>query len=196
MELPPAEPSDEELVARAVAGDRTAYRALYQRTAPLVRSRLAYLLGPDNDSEDVAQQIFLEVFAHLEHFRGDARFRTFLWRVAANVAIDHRASRSRRPTPIGQHDLDVVRAVEPSPEQHAEQRQSLDLVLGLLERIKPKKRTAFTLRVIDGLSLEEVAHEVRAKPATVGLRIRTARAELEGLLAQAGRPRGSPSERS
>jgi RNA polymerase sigma-70 factor (ECF subfamily) len=176
--------TDEELVARAVGGEEAAYRALYLRTAPLVRSRLSHLLGPDPDREDVAQQIFLEVFARLDHFRGDARFRTFLWRVAFNVAIDHRASRRRRPLQVAPADLEAIRTKEPDPEQRAEHKEHLTLVLGLLDRIKPKKRAAFTLRVIDGLPLEEVALQVRSAPATVGLRIRTARAELQGMLAR------------
>jgi RNA polymerase sigma-70 factor (ECF subfamily) len=176
--------SDEELVARAVEGERAAFRTLYLRTAPMLHSRLGYLLGPDPDREDLAQQIFLEVFARLDQFRGDARFRTFLWRVAAHVAIDHRASRRRRPVHVPPADLEVVQAAQPSPEEQAEQRQRLALVLGLLDRIKPKKRAAFTLRVIDGLPLRQVARVVRSEPATVGLRIRTARAELQQMLAR------------
>jgi RNA polymerase sigma-70 factor (ECF subfamily) len=184
MELHPAEPSDEELVGRAVGGDDAACRALYQRTVDLVRGRLAYLLGPDPDREDVTQQIFLEVFASLDQFRGEARFRTFLWRVAVNVAIDHRSRRRRRPAQAAPQVFDLVGDRDPTPEQRAEQRQRLALVLSLLERIKPKKRAAFRLRVIEGLPLEEVAHQVGSNVATVGLRIRTARAELQTMLAR------------
>jgi RNA polymerase sigma-70 factor (ECF subfamily) len=184
MELPAESLSEEELVARAVRGERAAYRALYQRTVGMVRSRLCHLLGRDPDCEDITQQVFLEVFAQLHRFRGEARFRTFLWRVAVNVAIDHRSHRRRRHVPVAPGAYDSIGAADPSPEEQTEHRQRLTLVLSLLERIKPKKRAAFRLRVIEGLPLEEVAHQVGSNPATVGLRIRSARAELQTMLAR------------
>ena len=78
--------SDQALVERARGGDRGAFDELYRRHADLVWSRLGRLLGPDPEREDLLQQIFFEVFRDLWRFRGEAAFRTFLYRVVVNIA--------------------------------------------------------------------------------------------------------------
>jgi RNA polymerase sigma-70 factor (ECF subfamily) len=175
--------SDEALVARATGGERRAYEELYERHIETVWRWLTRLLGPDPDREDLAQQIFAEVFDRLDRFRGDARFRTFLYRVVVNTAIDQLERRRRR----GALDPAVFEA-EPdpggTPEQSAEQRESVANALALLDRLKPKKRVAFLLRVVEGLSLEEVAAAVDASVATVAQRVRHAQMELQALRAR------------
>jgi RNA polymerase sigma-70 factor, ECF subfamily len=178
------ERSDEQLVAAAVAGDRAAYDELYRRSADLVWRRLTHLLGPDPDREDITQQIFLEVFSGLHRFRGEARFRTFLWRVTVNNAIDHLERRRKRPTTFSPDVFELITDREASPEERAAQRQRLALVCGLLDRIKPKKRVAFILRVIEGLPLEDVAEMVGANAAAVAQRVRHAHEELQAMLAR------------
>jgi RNA polymerase sigma-70 factor (ECF subfamily) len=176
--------SDEALVAAAVGGDRGAYDELYRRTVDLVWRRLTHLLGPDPEREDLAQQIFLEVFGRLERFRGEARFRTFLYRVTVNTALDHLQRRRRRPRAFAPEDFERLVGTDSSPEQRTQERQQLVIVWNLLDRIKPKKRVAFVLRVLEELPLEEVAEQVGASVATVAQRVRHAHEELQRLLAR------------
>jgi RNA polymerase sigma-70 factor (ECF subfamily) len=185
-EAPAREDADEPLVARARGGDRRAYDELYRRNVDVVWHRLTRLLGPDPEREDLTQQVFLEAFRGLEGFRGQARFRTFLCRVAVNKAIDHLERQRRRPRPLAPEDFDLVIETGASPEQRADQRQQLALVFSLLDRIKPKKRVAFALRVIEGLSLEEVAELVQATVPAVAQRVRHAHDELQAMLARRG----------
>lgn len=176
--------TDEQLVTSAMGGDRGACDELYRRTVDLVWGRLTRLLGPDSEREDLTQQIFLEVFGRLAGFRGEARFRTFLWRVTVNTAIDHLQRRRRRPLPFAPEAFELISAADLSPEAQAQQRQQLALIWSLLDRIKPKKRVAFVLRVIEGLPLEEVAEMVGANAAAVAQRVRHAHDELQALLAR------------
>jgi RNA polymerase sigma-70 factor, ECF subfamily len=173
--------ADEELVLRAQRGDRQAFDELYRRYIDLVWGRLGRLIGPDPDREDLVQQIFLEVFRGLPRFRGDARFRTYLYRVVVNRASDHLKRRRRRPTPISLDDIDLP-GDDGGPEASADERQRVSLSLALLDRIKPKKRIAFLLRVVEGLSLEEIGDLCQATPATVAQRIRHAHLEIERLV--------------
>jgi RNA polymerase sigma-70 factor (ECF subfamily) len=179
---PETSDADEALVARAQRGDRAAFDQLYRRYVDLVWTRLGRLIGPDPDREDLLQQIFLEVFRDLPRFRGEASFRTFLYRVVVNIACDHLKRRARRPRPVSAADLDDLVDAGRSPESRAAERERLALTLSLLDRIKPKKRIAFLLRVVEGLSLEEVADIVRARPAAVAQRVRHAHRELDRLL--------------
>jgi RNA polymerase sigma-70 factor (ECF subfamily) len=174
--------ADQALVGRALGGDRGAYDQLYRRHVDAVWHRLTRLLGPDPEREDLTQQVFLEVFGRLDRFRAEAKFRTFVCRVAVNMAIDHLESRRRRPQPLAAEEFAVVTDAGASPEQQAEQRQRMALVWSLLDRIKAKKRVAFVLRVVEGLSLEEVAELVGATVPTVAQRVRHAHDELQKML--------------
>jgi RNA polymerase sigma-70 factor (ECF subfamily) len=173
--------TDESLVARAAGGDRRAFDDLYRRYVDLVWGRLGRLLGPDPEREDLVQQIFLEVFRALPRFRGDASFRTFLYRIVLNTVSDHLRRRRSRPLAITVEQLDELVDANASPEARAAQRQRLAMTFALLDRIKPKKRIAFLLRVVEGLSLEEIAELTRATPAAVAQRIRHANRELHEL---------------
>lgn len=173
--------TDEALVARAAAGDRRAFEALYERHVDTVWRWLTRLLGPDPDREDLTQQIFSELYDKLDRFRGDARFRTFLYRVVVNTSMDQLNRRRRRG---GSHALELTEAMPDqrgTPEQDAEQRERVAVALQLLDRLKPKKRVAFLLRVVEGLSLEEVAAAVDASVPTVAQRVRHAQLELQAL---------------
>ena len=174
---------DVELVGWARGGDRSAFDALYRRHADMVWSRLTRLVGPDPDREDLVQQIFMEVFRGLSRFRGEASFRTYLGRVAVNVACDHLGRRRRRPQPISDEILETLTAPEASPEACAEQRQRLLLTWTLLERVKPKKRIAFIMRSVEGMSLEEIADLVGASVSTVAKRVKHAEDEIVKMLA-------------
>jgi RNA polymerase sigma-70 factor (ECF subfamily) len=174
--------ADQALVGRALGGDRGAFDQLYRRHVDAVWHRLTRLLGPDPEREDLTQQVFLEVFGRLDRFRGEAKFRTFVCRVAVNMAIDHLDRRRRRPQPLAPEDFALVCDAGASPEQQAEQRQRMALVWTLLDRIKAKKRVAFVLRVVEGLSLEEVAELVDASVPAVAQRVRHAHDELQKML--------------
>ena len=178
--------TDEELVAEAARGERWAFDALYQRHVDAVWRRLTRLLGPDPEREDLTQQIFLEVFRGLARFRGDASFATYLYRVATNAAYDQLKRRGRRPVELAPDAMDVAPSVGETPEELAERKQTLAVTWSLLERIKPKKRVAFVLRVVEELSLEEVALQVDSNVPTVAQRVRHAHKELMAMLARRG----------
>jgi RNA polymerase sigma-70 factor (ECF subfamily) len=175
---------DEDLVRRATGGDRQAFDDLYRRHVDAVWRRLGRLIGPDPDREDLVQHIFLEVFRGLDRFRGEAAFGTFLHRVMLNTAFDHLKRRGRRPPSVSPERLADVCDQAASPEARAVQRERLAVTSALLDRLKPKKRIAFVLRVVEGLSLEEIAILVDATPAAVAQRVRHAHAEIEALLAR------------
>jgi RNA polymerase sigma-70 factor (ECF subfamily) len=173
--------SDESLVARVAGGDRQAFDDLYRRYVDLVWGRLGRLIGPDPEREDLLQQIFMELFRALPRFRGDASFRTFLYRIVLNTASDHLKRRRRHPYPLGAEDLNDLVDAHASPEVRAAERQRLAAAFAMLDRIKPKKRIAFLLRTVDGLSLEEIGELTNATPAAVAQRVRHAHRELQVL---------------
>jgi RNA polymerase sigma-70 factor (ECF subfamily) len=179
--------SDEALAMAASGGDDDAFQELYARHADRVYARLTHLVGPGPDREDVLQQVFLELHRALPRFRGDSALATFLYRIAVHVAYDHLRRRIRRPAEHDPEALDALIDGDPTPESRTRCREQLRQIFGLLEHIKPKKRIAFVLVAVEGLSLAEAAELVGANAETVKQRVLHARHELIALIEDAER---------
>jgi RNA polymerase sigma-70 factor (ECF subfamily) len=174
---------DAELIGRARSGDRRAFDELYRRHVDLVHRRVSRLVGPDSEREDLVQQVFLSAFRALPAFRGDATFSTWLYPIIVNTAYEHLRRRKRRPaTSVLPEELHQVASPNGSPEALLREREQIQRVMRLLERVKPKKRVAFVLRVVEGLPIEEIATIVKASPAAVGQRIKHAHRELARMI--------------
>jgi RNA polymerase sigma-70 factor (ECF subfamily) len=191
---PPERTEDAEvaLAARAAAGDRAAFTAIYQRFVDAVYARLTRLLGPTPDREDVLQLVFLQVHRALGAYRGEASLATFVHRIAVHVAFDHLRARERRPVPVDQAAIEAMVADAPSPALRAQRREELLQIFHHLSALTPDKRIAFVLVAIDGLSLREAAELVGASPDAVKQRVLHARRALVELIARAERPRRTP----
>jgi RNA polymerase sigma-70 factor (ECF subfamily) len=179
---------DRALVGAAATGDAAAFRELYRRHLPVVHARLTLMVGPGPERDDLIQQIFLDAYRALARFRGDARFGTFLNRIAINVACDHLERRRRnraRYEPLGEAQLDRLVAPDASPESRASQRQDLAQAFEHLEAIRPKKRIAFVLVAVQGLSLAEAAELLDADAEAVKQRVLKARKEITARITRA-----------
>jgi RNA polymerase sigma-70 factor, ECF subfamily len=170
----PLEPEEDDLVARAQAGDVEAYEALVQRTQAIA-FRTAYLVTRNAaDAEEAAQDAFLKAYRALGRFRRGAPFRPWLLRIVANEARNRRRSAGRRAALS-------LRAAEassgdaaPSPEAtvvDAERRREL---LAALESLPDDQRLVLTCRFLLDLSEEETAAVLGIRRGTV--KSRTSRA--------------------
>ena len=92
-------PSDEDLVRRHLAGDRDAFPELLRRHELRVYNIALRMTGRPEDARDATQEAFLSVWKRLGSFRGDAKFSTWLHRIAVNAANDLLRKRSRTPVP-------------------------------------------------------------------------------------------------
>jgi RNA polymerase sigma-70 factor, ECF subfamily len=180
--------ADTALIARHHAGDPDAFAAIYRTHVDAVHRRLGRILGPIPDREDLTQDVFLALHRALPGFRGEAKLSTLLHRIAINRAFEHLRRQTRRPaTPVDAAFFDALIDPGASPERRAADREALTRVFDCLGRIKPKKRIAFLLRVVDGLSFEEIAELVDATPEAVAKRVQHAQRELDELIARAER---------
>lgn len=187
--------SDEALTARAADGDDQAFETLVVRYQQRVY-RLACRLTSDTDAPDVVQDTFLQVHRHLQSFRGDAKFSTWLYRIATNAALMHRRSRARRPaepldTFLPEFDGDGRHAHTPEAlrlPSHVEEmldRQMLaEKAREAIARLPDLYREAFVLRDLEELPTNEVAQVLSIEPAAVRQRVHRARLMIRGYLSQ------------
>ncbi|MCC6523734.1 MAG: sigma-70 family RNA polymerase sigma factor [Polyangiaceae bacterium] len=174
--------TDDELVARAQRGDAAAFRELFRAHRQAV-SRIAYrMLGAHGDLEDVVQEVFLQVHRSLPDFRGQAKFSTWLHRVAVNVVLMARRRARSRPTfaaeEAGRHEADA----RPLPDHDLARNRRLAAFRALLDRLSEKKRTVFVLHELEGMSPSQIAEVVDCPVLTVRTRLFYARRELAQLM--------------
>jgi RNA polymerase sigma-70 factor, ECF subfamily len=164
---------DAVAVERTLAGDREAYRVLVERHSQNVY-RLAYrMAGNSHDAEEIVQEAFLRGYQKLKQFAGQANFGTWVYRIAANYAIDRLRQRkvedSRREQPARDSedgkDLDPLAQVKdsaPSPERFAASSQLALRMQQALQELTPAERTAIVMRHWDGCGIEEIATTLKS----------------------------------
>jgi len=156
-------------------GDRTAWRTLYDRYAPVVHRFLATFGVPPEEREDACQEVFVAVYRSLTHFRGEARLSTWIYRIAARYAS--RAARRRRVRTLLSNLL--LREPPPPPAPDAsEKSERLRMLDELVAKLSPKKKLVLVLFEIEGLPIEEVAKIAGCPENTAWSRLHYARAEL------------------
>ncbi|HEY6478185.1 MAG TPA: sigma-70 family RNA polymerase sigma factor [Polyangia bacterium] len=167
--------ADIDMVARCRRGDGAAWRALYDRYAPVVYRFLSAFGVPSEEREDAAQEVFVAVYRSLGRFRGEARLSTWIYRIAARHA--GRIARRRRVRGL----LSTLLVREPPPPPAAdpsERSERLQILDEMVSKLSPKKRLVLVLFEIEGVPIEEVAKIAGCPENTAWSRLHYARAEL------------------
>jgi RNA polymerase sigma-70 factor, ECF subfamily len=172
--------SDEEIVARVVAGERSLFEALMRRHNARVYRAARAITGDDHEAEDVMQDAYVRAYEHLGEFRGHARFSTWLLRIAVHEALA-RVRLGRRFEPGHPEALSMHASTE-SPEQQASDIE-MRRVLGTAIDVLPAEfRVVFVLRIVEGMSGAETAECLGIPEETVKTRLFRARARLQHAL--------------
>lgn len=155
--------SDEKLVVGALKGSARAWRQLVERYETRVYNLGCRLTGNSEDAMDLMQEVFLGVYRNLRRFRGDANFRTWLFRIAHNKAVD--LNRRRKLLSLtGDLGDDAEFAggefsapAETEPDHGLAERERNRLALALLGRIPLEQRLVVELKIYQSLTFEEIA---------------------------------------
>ncbi len=153
--------SDEALFEASRNGDDRAFRVLVDRHARVVRRLALNILADAHEAEDVAQEAFVAAWRARETWTPEARFTTWLHRIAVNKAIDR--YRSRRATPESQETIAKLVEAAPAPEsenqqQALERRESAASLRDCLERLPAAQRQALTMFYFEDLDVARIAN--------------------------------------
>ena len=168
--------SDEELVARSIGGDQESFNQLVLRWERPIYALAYRVIGREEDARDVCQETFLRAFRALNGFRGQAKFSSWLYRIALNLCRDWVRKERRTPVIQAPEELEVLemaalREPTPSVEDLVARRELTRVVERAMARLPEEQRTAIILKEYHELTFQEIADLVGCPLSTVKTRL-------------------------
>ncbi|MGB7062930.1 MAG: sigma-70 family RNA polymerase sigma factor [Candidatus Zixiibacteriota bacterium] len=180
--------NDAELIQKIAAKDHAAFKALVDRYQGLVVNTCYGLLGNRQDAEDVAQEVFLQVYKSAGEFRREAKLSTWLYRIAVNRSLnflrDKKRSgwlRSLSSLLEGEHQrvVELPASNSDQPDVALEKKERNVVVQKAIDSLPEKQRTAFVLHKYEGLSYQEIAGIMHRSLSSVESLIHRAKSNLQ-----------------
>ena len=176
--------TEASLIARAQAGDVSAFERLSSAYADRLFMLLLRLLGDRTEAEDVVQEVMLRAWRGISRFRGNSSYFTWLYRIAVNEANRVLDKRARRPpaTPIGADELQLPGPAADDPSRQAETSELRRALAQALAELPPPLRSAIVLRDVEGLSSQEAAEIAGIGQAAFKSRLHQARLRVRAAI--------------
>lgn len=187
--------SDQELVVRVKAGDRSAYKILVERYQTRAFGLVFQIIRNREDSEDVVQEAFVKAYLSIDSFEGNSSFFTWFYRIAVNMAIDLKRKQKRSIQAVssineeaGQGDaierqVDYARINAPETPIEAVLRTEQRAVFQrALQELSSEHRAVISMRELEELRYDEIADVLGVSQGTVMSRLHYARKRLKQLL--------------
>lgn len=168
--------TEAQLIERAGGGDPLAARTLYERYAPRVFAVVRRIAGDDELAQDCAQEAWIRAFRALPNFRGDARFSTWIHRIAVNSALQ--SLRKMKGRSRVEDEMPEAIAVAPVARDVLLQEQ-LELAL---DRVPEGMRKVLVLHDVEGYTHEEIGEVLGINPGTSKSQLFKARARMREIL--------------
>jgi RNA polymerase sigma-70 factor, ECF subfamily len=186
---------DLTLVQRFRSGDQRAFKLLVERYQRKVYGVALGMLRDKEEARDVAQEAFVKVYKYLDHFKGDASFYTWLYRITVNICIDviRKKGSGRGDTHV---EFDETMAQDHSeanlgalgsklgtnPQKSALRKELSEKIAAAFQEIPEAHRQILLLREIEGMSYEDLARTLNIPKGTVMSRLFHARLKMQKIL--------------
>lgn len=182
--MPVESVSDEMLIQRCGEGDDAAFRALYERHNRMIYNLVFRMLGSHADAEEVAPDVFVKVWLKAADFRGQSRVSTWMYRIAANMAMDRLRS-GRVGKEVFWEDLSPTEREMPdrrdaaeTPEESAMRREDNRALAAAMAKLSSDDRLLVTLYHLQGCSYLEIEEITGISPVNIKSRLFRARRRL------------------
>jgi len=169
---------DRGLIARAKAGDRSACETIVDQFAPMVFRLISRFFRTREDVEDLAQDVFLKLFARIDQVRPDENFPGWLARVTVNTCYDELRKTRRRKMAMESYGPEAFGATSVAPHEP----DSFGKTKLAIQRLDPKLRIPLLLKEVEEMSVEEIARTMGLTQTNVKVRLFRARKKLASML--------------
>jgi RNA polymerase sigma-70 factor (ECF subfamily) len=168
--------TDDELVARSMGGDAESFNQLILRWERPIYALAYRVIGREEDARDVCQETFLRAFRALPGFKGQAKFSSWLYRIALNLCRDwirrqRRAPVMQMPEGVDPGELVADRGPVESIEELVSRRQLSGVVEEAMALLPEEQRTAIILKEYHGMTFQEIADMQGCPLSTVKTRL-------------------------
>ncbi len=180
--------SDDSLWRRAALGDHAAFAEIVREYQHKVYSYALRHCRNAADAEDIAQEVFLQVYRALPRFRGDASLSSWIFRITANLCIDFARRKKKTVQPLSDLSEETIDFLldkpdeSPTPDEALLLKEEREALLRGLARLSEQHREILLMREVDGLSYEEIAAVLKLPLGTVRSRLARARLALRHAL--------------
>ncbi|MBF0478958.1 MAG: RNA polymerase sigma factor [Candidatus Omnitrophica bacterium] len=168
-----------EIIQKASEGDLPAFENIYKAASSFVFNVAFRVVHNREEAEEVTQDVFMNVFRKLKDFRQQASFKTWVYRITVNCAINHyrkTAEHKKRSVEFDERIVSEKVFVKQEPAMTQEEHQGF--INELLDNLNPDQRLCVVLRNIEGLSYQEIADSLNININTVRSRLKRAREAL------------------
>jgi len=166
-----------DVLVRASQGDMQAFEVVYKASNSFVYNVAFRVVNNREDAMEVAQEVFMVIHDKLKTFRYESSFKTWIYRITANHAINF-AKKNARTKTVPFEESFGEGAVESDVHTKMEQEHNSNLVESLLAELNPDQRACVVLRDIQGLSYEDIAQALNININTVRSRLKRSREKL------------------
>src|SRR5215831_654905 len=169
---------DRELIVRAQAGDRSAQEDIVQQFSAMVFRLISRFFRNREDVEDIAQAVFMKLFARIEQVRPDENFPGWLAKVTVNTCYDELRKTRRRKEAMETYGPEMAAEQTVTPREP----DTLGKARLALQRLDPKLRMPLVLKEVEDMSVEEIAKTMGLTQTNVKVRLFRARKKLQTML--------------
>jgi RNA polymerase sigma-70 factor (ECF subfamily) len=170
---------DEELVKASIDGDKLAFGEIVNRYRKMVARTVKGMLGDSVYSEDIGQEVFINLYNSLSSFRGEAKLSTYIQRIAVNLTLNEIKRRKRFFSMFSHKENDEMMEYEIADPENEEKWEAREIVNKALMSLDPRFRIIVTMRLLQGYSTKETAEILDLPLGTVLSRLSRAQDQMK-----------------
>ncbi|MBN8863747.1 MAG: RNA polymerase sigma factor [Sphingobacteriales bacterium] len=177
------------LVELLKQGDETAFREMVETWQDMVYNTALGIVQVPSDAEDIAQEVFVQVYQSVSSFKGDSKFSTWLYRITITKSLDHERRKKRKKRfafvkSLFGEDSEVL--VHPPDFNHPgvqlDKKEDAAILFEAIRGLPQNQRIAFTLHKVEGLSYQEVSDVMKTSISSVESLMHRAKTNLRKIL--------------
>ena len=166
--------NETELIERLKLGDESAFKTIVEQWQDLVYNTILGIVQNETEAEDLAQDVFIKVFEKIDTFKGDAKFSTWLYRIATTTALDHLRSKKRKKRfgflqsitgGAGEEKEQIPDFNHPGVSLDNKERAAV--LFKAIETLPENQKAAYTLHKLEGLSYRDVSEVLNTTVSAV-----------------------------
>ncbi|MDQ6844289.1 MAG: RNA polymerase sigma factor [Bacteroidota bacterium] len=181
--------TEQELIDLVKKRDKVAFKTLVNTWENMVYNTALGILQNPEDAEDVAQEVFIQVFESIASFKGESKFSTWIYRITISKATDHIRKKKRKKrfafiqSLYGKNEEQII---DPPdffhPGVHLENKENGAALFNAIDKLLPNQKTAFILNKLENLSYREIGEIMELSEPAVDALLQRAKNKLKEIL--------------